>query len=175
MRKFLNKDGYTLIEVIISMAIFSVVLVMITGFYINFIKFSNNIETNSLANTNIINTLNYIKYSVDQTTYLEIVSKDDILKNKNKNYKYIMIDNGKILSGRLTEEDSSVILNKDDIKSNINLKFKKSNKNVSDLIVELNIEGMNKPLISYINIQNMQYNNISIKGDDNVAIIFKDE
>ena len=51
MKKLLNKSGYTLIEIIISMSIFSVALVMITGFYINFTKFHNNIETNSIQNT----------------------------------------------------------------------------------------------------------------------------
>ncbi len=175
MKKLFNKKGYTLIEIIISMAIFSVVIVMITGFYINFTKFHNNIETNSLINTNIINTINYIKYNVDQTTYLEIVSKEELTKNKGKDYKYIMLDNGNILSGKLNNEESSILLSEDDVKGDIYLKFKKSNENPSDLIVELNVENMGNPLISYINIQNMQYSNISIKGDNNIAIIFKQE
>lgn len=177
MKKLLNKSGYTLIEIIISMSIFSVALVMITGFYINFTKFHNNIETNSIQNTHIINALNYIKYSIDETTYLQIVSKEEVEKNKNKgsDYGYIMLDNGNIVSGRLNNSENSIILSENDLKSKINIKFKKNNQSPSDLIIELLVPEISNQLVSYINMQNMQYNNIQIQGDEGVAIIYKKE
>lgn len=177
MEKFLDKKGYTLIEIIISVSIFSVALVMIIGFYINFTRFHNNIEINSLINTNIINTLNYIKYSVDETISLEIVPKDFIENNKNKglDYKYIMLDDGKIVSGRLDNTSSSIILDKEQINEDFILNFKKDDKYPSNLIIKLEISSMGNPFTSYVNIQNMQYNNLSIKGDNNVAIIYKNE
>ena len=177
MKKLLNKKGYTLIEIIISMSIFSVALVMIIGFYVNFTRFHDNIETNSLINTNIINALNYMKYSVDETTYLEIVSKEDIEKNKNKglDYKYIMLDDGKIVSGQFNNVSNSIILDKEQLDEDFTLMFKKDTKYPNNLIIELSVMGMDNPLTSYVNIQNMQYSNSSIKGDNDVAIIYKNE
>ncbi len=177
MKRLFNNKGYTLIEIMISMSIFSVVLVMSMGVYLNFIKFHNNIEKNSFANTNIINAINNIKYSIDQTTYLEIVSKKDIIDNKkkNKDFKYIMLDDGNIVSGQLNKDDRSIILKKEEIDSSINLKFKKDTIYPSNLIIELSVLGMNKPLTAYVNIQNMQYNNLQIQGDNNIAIIYKKE
>ncbi|WP_250277253.1 prepilin-type N-terminal cleavage/methylation domain-containing protein [[Clostridium] colinum] len=176
MKKLLNKKGYTLIEIILSMSIFSIIFVIIIGVFISFTKIYRKVEFNNINNSNIINVLNYIKYNIDETEYLEIVSKDEIKNNKNKlPYKYIMLDEGNIVLGDLNNKNEFIILNKNQISSNFNLQFKKSNKSPSDLIIEINSQDMNESIISYINIQNMQYNNLTIQGNNGEAIIYKSE
>lgn len=180
MKKILNKKGYTLIEVILSISIFSIALVMITNFYINFINFHNKIEKSNVANTSVINALNYIKYNIDETMYLAIVSEKDIEKYKNlgSDYSCIMLQDGDIIIKSMNEKTKEIILSKKDITGNIDLKFKKDEK-YNNLTIELNIlnegKSLEKPLVSYIYMQNLNTNGIDIIGTQGVGIIYKNE
>lgn len=172
----INNKGLTLIEIILSITIFSIIMVMITSLYLNFSNFHNKIEQNSLENTNIVNTINSIKYRIDGAKDLQILDISEIEKNKNlgKEYKYICFYNKNIIAGTMGEKNFSEILNKNQLKNkNINLIFENKN---NGLNINLNIDNSNILNIdSFVNLYNMKNNNISIKGKKGNAIIYKSD
>lgn len=168
----LNKKGLTLIEIILSITIFSILIVMITTMYLNFLKIHSELEEDSLQNTDIINTINSIKYRIDNAKDLQILDKYELskLKNLGKDYKYICLYNENIITGRIGEENSSEILNSNKFK-NINLIFENIN---NGLNIKLNFNSENiSSISSFVNLYTMQNNNISIKGEYGNAIIYK--
>lgn len=181
MKKYLkNKKGYTLIEVLLSITIFSIAIVMITNFYLNFLKFHNEIESKSLINTNIVSTINSIKYRIDDAKRLEILTKQEVLEmgKLGSEYKYIYLENGNIVTGKMDGTKYSKILNKSEHKnSNINLSFENKNNglNIKMTITDENGFNIAEPINSFILLSNMKNNNISIKGTNGNAIIYKSD
>lgn len=168
----LNKKGLTLIEIILSITIFSIIIVMVTNLYLNFSNFHNKIALNSFENTSIVNFLNGIKYKVDNAQYLMITNKEEILKNKNlgKDYKYICLENQNIIQGNMGNESYSNLLSKNELSNkNFDLIFENIN---NGLNIKLIIEN-NQTFDIFINLYNLQNNNNSIKGNNGNAIIYK--
>lgn len=183
MKKILDKKGLTLIEVLVSMAISSIVVVMVINFYINFMKIQNKIQEDSVLNSNIVNTINSIKYMIEQKSSVEIVKSEDIIKNKEivkkyDEYSYIGVKKGKIVVGDfLTKKEPYAF---DIGKNNADIQFLKDEHNQYGLTVNIRVFDKNtelkmKPLSTYINLQNICKNGGVIGKTGDVIIYKKDK
>ena len=153
---------------------------MITNFYLNFLKFHNEIESKSLMNTNVTNAINSIKYRIDGAKNLEILTKEEVLEKGNigSEYSYIYLENGNIVTGKMNGTKFSEILNKNELKNtNINLSFENINNgiNIKMTITDENGANVTEPINSFTLLHNMKNNNIAIKGTKGNAIIYKSD
>lgn len=173
-----SKRGYSLIEVLLAITIFSVAFAMITNFYLSFLKFNNHIESKNLVYTNILNAISSIKYRVDGAKELEILTMQEFekLEDLAPEYKYIYVKAGNIISGEMDSTNSFEILNKSQIKNhNLNLIFQNKNNSLNIKILITDENGINiiEPLNCLILLYNMKNNNNFIKGTEGTVIIYK--